>query len=272
MQFAKFVQTEKGALHSWITASQSALLLLCLIFSQFGLADTVDFRSARMKSLAKPFLGNFVQYGSFGESPALITAEDGELQWWYGFTNILSSSFRMPVEKIGQTETSRYRGTRGWTTVETTYLLSNKRASIEKVEYGRFWMSVQTQELVISGSSILASYNRRYFKRKFRIAGPWVPDTKSFDGLRNAKSEKFELIRISAQPLPFDKFAELISSQPKPNRKVLAAGFSDEDLPRILENRGVRISPNQPKHEAEIIDLQEFRRQRESCRSLLDPE
>lgn len=239
--------------------------------------DVTSLAAFRAEQPAKQFVGQFLHATpNGGEDVATIVIENGYLQFWTASGgNIPTSSFRIELSQLGvlrRTAEPRYEG---WADIEMSSSIEGKTATTLEVITMLRSKSIEHQTLTIEGSKLIYSFKRTYYKRKYIFAGPWIEDTKSFNGTRNARDFTSTLLKLSSVPMPLDIYFEMIRKRPSRYIVMRGSNISADNIHDEIkagnydEFTDADLKKKRDAEFAKVVRLDDFR-DKGVCKSILE--
>jgi hypothetical protein len=185
---------------------KSIVLFLCLpVLALAG--EIVSISEYQNEKLSRQFLGNYSRSSYAGNDDAVVAIQDGWLQLYYVFAgNHAACSFSIDLKTLGQNLKTTRRTTRGNATVENeSDIVGDEAIKVETITANR-WKSIERETLRVVGNEVINKLTRVYYRKKYVWFGPWIEDTTSFDGRRNALNTVATMLRLSATPTPLEDF------------------------------------------------------------------
>lgn len=251
------------------------IFVLALLPTTTWAAETVSLDQYRAQTQLREFLGSYLVGKNGGNDNATITIDAGHLYFWEAVGNIASASFSIPLNQLGKTVIERRRTSRGLADVEIKYSLEGKSLIILETIVGRFWKSVERQELRIEGAEMINRHQRNYFVRGLLSGFQWRPD-QGFNGAKNTLNINRRLLKVSSTPIPSAVFIDMVRARPTTYYRLTGTQpVTADNLKGVFERGEYEVVVDdkpvtQPakKNTATVIAFPG----KKQCKTLLDPE
>ncbi|MBX3022495.1 MAG: hypothetical protein KF799_12550 [Bdellovibrionales bacterium] len=268
----------------------SLFLLSASLFSflaNAAAADAVSLGDYRQSKFMEKFTGSYTSRDQQGrERISSIWIDEYGLHMWElgGFPVLVWHSFTFPLKPQETFEERRGTGVRRIGNpgkrkkyfVHTEYGVENNNALFivtTETDADGLHKSIEERRLITDGTSLHYLFERKFYRRKYFLAGPWIEDTTSQIVRTNSKSLAFTYVKQSVQPMPFEVLQEVAEQRDSwmtaslGNPSEIIADFDWEDFlvtdeVKLLLKESERLQRNET---AQVLHFPS-----DKCRQLLD--
>ncbi len=217
------------------------------ILAQSGSSASVDnLEHIRLAKLVQPFIGTYVASTTQGVELATVTAEEGLLKLSHARNSMVYADGEKPIrlDFIGKgiqystDSSSNFGGTRtfGVTHIQTEVFISETSIAEMIIETRGGMRSVSVRSYNVLQGLLKYTHHRSYEVLKYKVFGPWVKDTKSFNARHYAYSSRTILFeKTSDQPITYEKLLESARQQPEVYY-ALGKRVSADELKKSLQD------------------------------------
>lgn len=208
----------------------SLTLFAVLFFETVFASDVSNVIPLPQKPLSQKYVGTYVNENN---SVSLITEDNGILSLWILAGVVKTLVFEFDLNNQGVSEVWQdHRQGHQFTKISTTQYIENGVLYKLVISTNRLSMLTEEWQVKLNGQQLDYTRERRYFKRSFIIAGPWVHDVESAAGRTHNLSHHRILSKIDDRPISViaDTDADLLNPSEVSTDNVITVDFRKPSL------------------------------------------